>query len=107
MRTTTSSSGPAAASERLDLVYVGSVSWQSEYAAAIQGDLRRLGIRVDLSPHPNYQAMVKAVKAHLKGPLADKQPIHALNYRRLGQTDETFVAEDAKGERLEGIRAGK
>jgi ABC-type transport system substrate-binding protein len=45
------------------LVYVGSVSWQSEYAAAIQGDLRRLGIRVELSPLPNYQAMVKAVRA--------------------------------------------
>jgi hypothetical protein len=45
-------------------------------------------------------AVIKDVKTHLKGPLADKQPIYALNFRRIGQIDGTLVVEDAKGQRL-------
>lgn len=48
----------------------------------------------------DFAALIKEVKTHLKGPLADKQPIHALNFRRIGQVDGTLVVEDAKGERL-------
>jgi hypothetical protein len=48
----------------------------------------------------DFAAVIKDVKSHLKGPLADKQPIYALNYARIGQIDGTFVVEDAKGERL-------
>jgi hypothetical protein len=48
----------------------------------------------------DFTAVVKDVKSHLKGPLADKQPIHALNFRRIGQVDGAFVCEDARGERL-------
>jgi len=43
---------------------------------------------------------VKDVKTNLKGPLADKQPIHALRFRRIGQVDGSPVVEDANGERL-------
>jgi len=50
--------------------------------------------------HGDYAAVVRDVKGHLKGPLSDKQPIYALNFRRLGRIGETLVAEDAKGERL-------
>jgi hypothetical protein len=32
--------------------------------------------------------------------LADKQPIYALQFRRIGQIDGSMVLEDAKGERL-------
>ncbi len=39
---------------------------------------------------------MKDVKTHLKGPLADKQPIYALNFNRLGRVGDTLVAEDAK-----------
>jgi hypothetical protein len=50
--------------------------------------------------HVDFTTVVKEVKGHLKGPLSDKQPIYALNFRRLGQVGATLVAEDVKGERL-------
>ncbi len=49
---------------------------------------------------PDFAAAVKDVKSNLKGPLADKQPIYALNFARIGEVEGTYVAEDAKGERL-------
>jgi SWIM zinc finger len=54
----------------------------------------------------DFAAVVKEVKTHLKGPLADKQPIYALNFKRLGQIGGMPVAEDAKGERLAMTDAG-
>jgi len=48
----------------------------------------------------DFQAVIKQVKTTIKGPLADKQPIVALNYKRLGRIGDAYVAEDAKGERL-------
>lgn len=48
----------------------------------------------------DFAAAVKEVKSHLKGALADKQPIHALNFKRLGLVDGKLVAEDANGQRL-------
>lgn len=48
----------------------------------------------------DFAAVVKDVKTNLKGPLSDKQPIYALQFRRIGQVDGTLVVEDAKGERL-------
>jgi hypothetical protein len=50
--------------------------------------------------HSDFAAAVKEVKSHLKGPLSDKQPILALNFRRIGQIDGQPVIVDAKGERL-------
>jgi hypothetical protein len=50
--------------------------------------------------------VIKHVKSHLKGPLADKQPIYALNFKRLGRVGEALVTEDAKGERLVMTDAG-
>jgi hypothetical protein len=49
---------------------------------------------------PDFAAAVKDVKGSLKGPLADKTPILAVNFKSLGRVGDTFVAEDAKGERL-------
>jgi hypothetical protein len=49
---------------------------------------------------PDFAAAVKDVKGSLKGPLADKTPIKALNFKTLGRVGDTFVAEDAKGKRL-------
>ena len=49
---------------------------------------------------PDFAAATKEVKGTLKGPLADKTPILALKFKRIGIVDDTFVAEDAKGERL-------
>lgn len=50
--------------------------------------------------HSDFAAAIKEVKGSLKGPLADKTPILALNYKSLGRVGEAFVAEDANGERL-------
>jgi hypothetical protein len=43
---------------------------------------------------------IKEVKRTLKAPLADKHPIHALRFERIGQVGEELVLEDAKGTRL-------
>jgi hypothetical protein len=48
----------------------------------------------------DFAAVLKEVKGNLKGPLADKQPIYALRFRRIGQVEGTPVVEDARGERL-------
>ena len=56
--------------------------------------------------HADFAAVVKEVKTHLKGPLSDRQPIYALNFRRIGQISGTPVVEDAKGERLVLMDAG-
>jgi hypothetical protein len=56
--------------------------------------------------HHDFAAVVKDVKTHLKGPLADKQPIYALNYERIGRVEGSLVVEDAKGERLVMTDAG-
>jgi hypothetical protein len=49
---------------------------------------------------PDFAAAVKEVKGSLKGPLADKTPILALNFKALGRVGGASVAEDARGERL-------
>ncbi len=56
--------------------------------------------RVRSHARADFAALVKDVKAGLKAPLADKQPIHALQFRRIGQVEGALVVEDAKGERL-------
>ncbi len=55
---------------------------------------------------PDFTAVVKEVKSQLKGPLADKQPIYALNYRQIGHVGDVLVAEDAQGQRLVLTDAG-
>ena len=56
--------------------------------------------RVHDHARPDFAAVVKEVKTNLKGPLADKQPIYALRFRRIGRVEGVPVVEDAKGERL-------
>lgn len=48
----------------------------------------------------DFAVLIKQVKAHLKGPLADKHPVFALNFARIGQVDDDLVVEDANQERL-------
>lgn len=55
---------------------------------------------------PDFATAIKEVKGTLKGPLADKTPILALNFKTIGQVGDAFVAEDAKGERLVLTDAG-
>lgn len=54
----------------------------------------------------DFAAVVKDVKSVLKNPLADKYPIFALNYRRIGLAGKTLCVEDGAGERLAITDAG-
>lgn len=47
-----------------------------------------------------FATLVKEVKTHLKSPLAEKNPVFALNFQQIGQIENQYVVEDAKGERL-------
>jgi hypothetical protein len=48
----------------------------------------------------DFAGVVKEVKSHLKTPLADRHPILALRYRRIGAVGKYFVVEDKAGQRL-------
>src|SRR5262245_29636755 len=39
----------------------------------------------------DFAAVVKEVKGHLKGPLSDKQPVYALNFKGLARVGDTLV----------------
>ncbi|MBW3542127.1 MAG: SWIM zinc finger family protein [Planctomycetes bacterium] len=54
----------------------------------------------------DFARSVKEVKAQLKEPLADKHPICALNYLRMGTVDDKLVLEDRHGVRLVMTDAG-
>jgi uncharacterized Zn finger protein len=54
----------------------------------------------------DFAAAIKEVKNNLKAPLADKQPIYALAFKRIGLVDGVPVVEDAKGDRLTMTDAG-
>jgi hypothetical protein len=48
----------------------------------------------------DFASVVKDVKNTIKAPLADKQPIHAVWFKRIGQVNGTPAIEDAAGQRL-------
>lgn len=54
----------------------------------------------------DFAEVIKEVKNNLKAPLADKQPIYALRFKRIGQVGGVPTIEDAKGERLTLTDAG-
>ncbi|MCA9551004.1 MAG: hypothetical protein KC933_13300, partial [Myxococcales bacterium] len=54
----------------------------------------------------DFAAAIKAVKGTLKAPLADRHPVFALRFARLGHVGEDKVAEDAAGNRLVMTDAG-
>lgn len=56
--------------------------------------------------HADFSAVVKDVKSQLKRPLADKQPVYAINFRRIASAGDLLVVEDAQGERLVMTDAG-
>jgi hypothetical protein len=56
--------------------------------------------RVRELARPDFAEVVKEVKNNLKAPLADKQPIYALAFARIGQVGGRPVVEDSKGQRL-------
>lgn len=62
--------------------------------------------RVRKHAHADFAAAVKEVKGHLKSPLAEKRPVFALSYARIGLVDGALAAEDAKGDRLVMTESG-
>ena len=62
--------------------------------------------RIRTHAQSDFASVVKEVKGHLKMPLADKRPVFALNYAKIGRVGEALVVEDAKGQRLVMTEAG-
>jgi hypothetical protein len=82
-------------------VYPGDVNPRIRWESMVSRPIERLDFqKVRSHGHHEFAAVVKDVKTHLKGPLADKQPIYALNFKRIGQVDGSLIVEDAKGDRL-------
>lgn len=88
-------------------VYPGDVNprvrWEGmEPRPAGPGDYRRVRDHA----RPEFAEVIREVKNTLKVPLADKQPIYAVLFKRIGQVNGIPVIEDAKGERLTMTDAG-
>lgn len=56
--------------------------------------------RVRQHSRDSFATIVKEVKTQLKAPLADRHPIYALRYARIGQIGDELVVVDAAGARL-------
>jgi hypothetical protein len=50
--------------------------------------------------HSKFGELIKTAKSHLKSSLADKRPVVALNYERIGQHGDKLVIEDAAKTRM-------
>ncbi len=90
-------------------VYPGDVNPRVRWDEMLPRSLEKKDFaRIRSHGRGDFANVVKQVKSHLKSPLADKHPLFALNYAKIGQLgdDATFVAEDAKGERLVLTDAG-
>jgi len=74
------------------------VRWEEHTTRPVEiDDLAKIGAFAQ----SKFADVVKQVKAQMKNPLADKNPIHLLKFKQIGQVGERLVVEDAHGERLE------
>lgn len=88
-------------------VYPGDVNPRVRWDAMLPRPLTPEDLRkVRGHGRADFAEVVKEVKGQLKAPLADKRPVYALNYARLGKVGDALVAEDARGERLVLTDAG-
>lgn len=62
--------------------------------------------RVAGHAHDDFAAITKAVKNQLKSPLADRRPVYALRFARIGMVGEAHVVEDRHGNRVVLTDAG-
>lgn len=82
-------------------VYPGDVNPRIRWEGMLSRPLEQKDLaRIRQHASSSFAAVVKEVKTQLKGPLADKQPVYALNFRRLCKVGQTPVVEDSTGERL-------
>jgi len=88
-------------------IYPGSVNPRIRWDGMLSRPLEPKDLQtVRQHARADFAEAIKDVKSNLKGPLADKQPVYALNFKRLGRIGDAWVAEDAKGERLVMTDAG-
>lgn len=77
-------------------VYPGDVNPRVRWDEMSQRPLEKPDLaRIRQHAHSDFAKLVKEVKGHLKSPLADKRPVFALNYSRIGRVGESLVVEDA------------
>ena len=82
-------------------VYPGDLNPRVRWDGMVARPIERNDLaKIRAHGHADFAAVVKEVKSNLKTPLADKHPICALNYRRIGAIGKTPVVEDRAGERL-------
>jgi peptide/nickel transport system substrate-binding protein len=97
------------------LVYPGAVTLQAEIAGAIQHDLRRVSINVELQGKPNYPELTRAMRAgegnmflyswHVRGAYPERILIPLFQSRSVGATNFTRYSNPVLDELLEqGLR---
>jgi hypothetical protein len=88
-------------------VYPGDVNPRIRWEAMVARPIEAKDLAAICSHgRDDFAGVVKEVKNHLKSPLADKHPICALNYRRIGMVGTEFVVQDKAGQRLVITDAG-
>jgi hypothetical protein len=88
-------------------VYPGNINPRIRWDGMVARPLEpRDFIRMRELARSDFAEVVKEVKGHIKAPLADKQPIYAINFARIGLVNDRLVAEDAQGQRLVMSDAG-
>jgi hypothetical protein len=82
-------------------VYPGDVNPRIRWEGMVPRPLEPNDLeRIRSHARPEFAGVIKEVKMQLKGPLADKQPVYALKFKRIGDIEKTPVMEDSAGERL-------
>jgi hypothetical protein len=88
-------------------VYPGDINPRIRWDAMVARPIEPEDLaRIRSHGRAEFGGVVKDVKSTLKNPLADRHPVFALNYRRLGAVENDFVVEDDTGERLVITDAG-
>jgi hypothetical protein len=82
-------------------VYPGDVNPRIRWEGMTQRPLEKKDFqRLRKHARSDFAALVKEVKSQLKAPLADKRPVYAVNFAKIGRLGDELIVEDAKGERL-------
>jgi len=95
------------------LVYPSAVTLQAELAGAIQNDLRRIGINVELLGKPSYSELDAALRAgqgdmflyswHIRGPYPERILLPLFHSRSAGTTNLTRNSNSALDRLLEQV----
>ncbi|PQO24994.1 hypothetical protein C5Y96_26170 [Blastopirellula marina] len=82
-------------------VYPGDVNPRIRWEGMIMRALEEKDFQKICSfAHDSFADVIKQVKNQLKAPLADKLPVYALNFDRIGRVGNDLVVQDTQGQRL-------